>query len=197
MDQGTAFVTSLAAGQILAQQLRYGGGGNNPTLGRPKQQTMAPMDAKKNSKEGLPTCPMVYAIITDMNAFGNPKVDNDHYNQYPPTYPADAPPLPALVPLTLGKMDLNVECHISTGFVTLNSVWDVNSVRSRTFCDCILVIPMDNQVCTVMKVFRHLTTCRNRVNQARIDNISPSWTSFRRLPIKLDFIAKQSSLDYI
>ncbi|KAG0629908.1 hypothetical protein M758_1G138400 [Ceratodon purpureus] len=146
MDQGTAFVTSLAAGQILAQQLRHGGGGgNNPTLGWPKQQAMAPMEGKKNSKEGLATCPMVYAIITDMNAFGNPKVDNDHYNQYPPAYPADAPPLPALVPLTLERMDLNVECHISTGFVTLNSVWDVNCVRSRTFCDCLLVIPMENQ----------------------------------------------------
>lgn len=145
-----AFVTSLAAGQILAQQLRHGqpGGGNNPSLGPPKHQTMPPMDAKKRSEGGLPTCPMVYAVITDMNAFGNPKVDIEHYNQYPPTYPAGAPALPALVPLTLERMKLNVECHISTGFVTLKSAWDVNCVRSRTFCDCLLVIPLDNQVGT-------------------------------------------------
>jgi hypothetical protein len=145
MDTGIAFVTSLAAGQILGQQLRYGGGGNNLSLGPPKQHAM---DAQRGAKVGLPTCPMVYAVITDMNAFGNPKVDNDHYIQYPPTYPADVPPLPALVPLTLDQMNLTVDCHISTGFTTMQSAWDVNCVRSRTFCDCLLVIPMDNQVCS-------------------------------------------------
>ena len=143
----SAFVTSLAAGQILAQQLRYGGSGDNPSLGPPKQHTMPPVDAKEKSKEELPTCPMVYAIITDVNAFGSPKVDNEQYNQNPPTYPTHAPSLPALVPLTLVNMDLNVECHISTGFVTLKTAWDVSCVRSRTFCDCLLVIPLVNQVC--------------------------------------------------
>jgi len=137
------FATSLLAGQILGQQLSHGG------VGGPPQQPMMqqPMEGKEKM-EGVPTCPMVYAIITDMNVFGNPKVDNEHYSQYPPTYPPNAPPLPALVPLSLEKTKLNVECHISTGFITVKSVWDLNCVRSGAFCDCLLAVPMDNQVCS-------------------------------------------------
>lgn len=140
------FATSLAAGQILGQQLRDGGV-SAPSLGPPQKPAVQQMEGKKKV-EGVPTCPMVYAIITDMNVFGNPKVENAYYSQYPPTYPPNAPPLPALVPLTLEKMKLNVECHISTGFITVKSTWDLNCVRSQAFCDCLLAIPMDNQVCT-------------------------------------------------
>ncbi|XP_073388005.1 uncharacterized protein [Physcomitrium patens] len=127
---------SVAAGRMLAEQLHYGG-----VLTRP---TIQDMDGTR-LQEDLPTCPMVYAIITDMKVFGNPKVDNDHYEQYPPTYPLDAPPPPALVPLTLEKSKLNVECCISTGFVTSKCTWNLNCVRSQASCDCLLAVPIDNQ----------------------------------------------------
>lgn len=146
--EATTFATSLLAGQMLGQQLSRGGAGH-PHLGRPDPPKMQqPMEEGKKETDRVPTCPMVYAIITDMNVFGNPEVDKEHYSQYPPTYLPEAPPLPALVPLSLEKTKLNVECHISTGFVTSKSAWELNCVRSGAFCDCLLAVPMDNQVCT-------------------------------------------------
>jgi hypothetical protein len=124
---------------MLGQQISRGGAGHT-RLGPPQEQHF--MDGNNKKKTGgLPTSPMVYAIITDMNVFGNPKVVDEQHHQYP----SDAPPLPALVPLTLEKMKLNIECHISTGFVTSKSVWDVSCVRSQAFCNCLLAAPMDNQ----------------------------------------------------
>ncbi|XP_024378444.1 uncharacterized protein [Physcomitrium patens] len=144
MDSGSGFVTSIAAGQILSQQLRHGGGVSAPSLGPPKHSTIPTMPEKKKMK-GLPTCPMIYAIITDLNTFGNPKVDNAHGSLHPPTFRADAPPLPALVPLSLEMIELDVACHISTGFVTAKSRWNLNCVRSQASCDCLLALPMDHQ----------------------------------------------------
>lgn len=134
--EANSFATSVGAGRVLAQQLRYGGPLDYPT--------MSPMDGTA-TQEAFLTCPMVYAVITDMNVFGKADAEYDPYNQHPQTYPMNAPTLPAFVPLTLGKMKVKVECHISTGFVTMKSTWHVNCIRSQASCDCLLALPMDNQ----------------------------------------------------
>lgn len=141
-----AFVTSLAAGQILAQQLHHGTGSGTTSMGPPKRPMM-PATRPANECSNLPTCPMVYAIISDMNIFGNPNVPDSSYSAYPPQVPVNTPVLPALVPLGLLDVTLNVECHISTAFVTVEGTWDLNCVRSRATCDCLLALPMDHQVC--------------------------------------------------
>ena len=140
-----AFVTSLAAGQILAQQLHHGTGSGTTSMGPPKRPMM-PATRPANESSKLPTCPMVYAIISDMSIFGNPNVPDSHYSAYPPQVPVNTPVLPALVPLGLLDVNLNVECHISTAFVTVEGTWDLNCVRSRATCDCLLALPMDHQV---------------------------------------------------
>lgn len=141
-----AFVTSLAAGQILAQQLHHGTGSGTTSMGPPKRPMML-ATRPANESSNLPTCPMVYAIISDMNIFGNPNVPDSRYSAYPPQVPVNTPVLPALVPLGLLDVSLNVECHISTAFVTVEGTWDLNCVRSRATCDCLLALPMDHQVC--------------------------------------------------
>lgn len=151
-----SFTTSLAAGQILAQQLKTGGV-HTPAFGPPKHSTIPGkiLELKGEMAAGsLPTCPMIYAIIADMAIVGIPNAPppqwrEDAGQQQQFGYRHDVPPLPALVPLSLTDLSLKVECQISTAFVTVQGTWVLDCLRSGAICDCLLAVPMDHQVCKI------------------------------------------------
>jgi len=151
-----SFTTSLAAGQILAQQLKTGGV-HTPAFGPPKHSTIpGKIPEMKGEMAGgsLPTCPMIYAIIADMAIVGIPNAPPPQWReeagqQQQFGYRHDVPPLPALVPLSLTDLYLKVECQISTAFVTVQGTWVLDCLRSGAICDCLLAVPMDHQVCQI------------------------------------------------
>jgi len=147
-----SFTTSLAAGQILAQQLKTGGV-HTPAFGPPRHSTIPEKISElKGEMAGgsLPTCPMIYAIIADMAIVGIPNAPPPQWReeagqQQQFGYRHDVPPLPALVPLSLTDLYLKVECQISTAFVTVQGTWVLDCLRSGAICDCLLAVPMDHQ----------------------------------------------------
>ncbi|KAL2630894.1 hypothetical protein R1flu_015580 [Riccia fluitans] len=147
------FPASLAAGLILSEQLRPRL--HKTSLGPPQSGYPPTFDPnKKESKEKreavLPKCPMVYAVVTDKNSLIQPTTV-----QYGPPIvqpgmgaavdPTPTPTTPALIPLDMNSVSLNVECHISTAFATVEGVWTLSLLKKDTACDCLLAVPMHRQ----------------------------------------------------
>ncbi|KAG6549238.1 hypothetical protein Mapa_009224 [Marchantia paleacea] len=146
-----SFPASLAAGLVLSEQLKPRIHKTN--LGPPPPGYIPTYDGNKKEKNDkgtavLPTCPMIYAIITDRNSliqpttvqYGPPIVQPGMGTSVDPT-----PTLPALLPLDMNNVSLNVECHISTAFATVEGVWTLGLLRKDYQCDCLLAVPMHRQ----------------------------------------------------
>ncbi|KAK6152033.1 hypothetical protein DH2020_014668 [Rehmannia glutinosa] len=87
----------------------------------------------------LPACPMLYAVI------GNPEiVDNPDVPSYQPHVHGRCDP-PALIPLQMNGISLDVDCYLDTAFVTVSASWRVHCVMSSRSCDCRLAVPMGEQ----------------------------------------------------
>lgn len=100
----------------------------------------APAPAMSRSPEGyLPTAPMCYAVISDPET-----VDNPDIRSYQPYGHGRCEP-PALIPLQLHGVAMEVECCLDTAFVTFTGKWRVHCVRASSSCDCQLAIPMGEQ----------------------------------------------------
>lgn len=106
-----------------------------------KRSAPAPAPAMSRSPEGyLPTAPMCYAVISDPET-----VDNPDIRSYQPYGHGRCEP-PALIPLQLHGVAMEVECCLDTAFVTFTGKWRVHCVRASSLCDCQLAIPMGEQV---------------------------------------------------
>ncbi|CAI9782705.1 unnamed protein product [Fraxinus pennsylvanica] len=87
----------------------------------------------------LPASPMIYAVI------GNPAiVDNPDIPSYQPHVHGRCNP-PALIPLQMNGISLEVECYLDTAFVTVTGLWRVHCVMASRSCDCLLAVPMGEQ----------------------------------------------------
>eukprot|EP01018_Ginkgo_biloba_P026746 Gb_09355 [translate_table: standard] len=131
-----SFGDSLAAGLILSEQINYG---TNRTSVGPKPKTAPkPVEMYKKTHQ-YPTAPMISAVITDSGIVGNPDVPD-----YQPTlYGGNMPP--ALIPLQMNEVGLEIACHINTAFITVQGMWKLHCLRSGRTCDCLLTIPMYEQ----------------------------------------------------
>jgi hypothetical protein len=81
---------------------------------------------------------------------GNPKINPapTGYSSPPqnPGPPVAAPQLPALIPLQLSSpLSLDIECHISTAFVTMEVSWRLSCAASGKKVDCLFALPMNHQ----------------------------------------------------
>lgn len=82
---------------------------------------------------------MVYAVVSDPSVVENPEICSYQPHVYGKCDP------PALVPLHMHGVGLDVECLLDTVFVSFSGVWRVHCVASRASCDCRIVVPMGEQ----------------------------------------------------
>ncbi|XP_057767359.1 LOW QUALITY PROTEIN: uncharacterized protein LOC130987726 [Salvia miltiorrhiza] len=87
----------------------------------------------------LPNSPMLYAVITDPAV-----VDNPDMPSYQPHVHGRCTP-PALIPLQMNGVLLEVDCYLDTAFVTVTGTWRVHCVMGSRSCDCRIAVPMGEQ----------------------------------------------------
>ncbi|THU63439.1 hypothetical protein C4D60_Mb01t15760 [Musa balbisiana] len=110
--------------------------------GKERQFAVPPRQAagmERSSEPFLPTAPMVYAVISDPGIVDNPDIPS----YQPHVYGACNPP--ALIPLQMGDVGLEVECFLDAAFVAVSGQWRVHCVMRNKSCDCRLVVPMGEQ----------------------------------------------------
>lgn len=87
-----------------------------------------------------PTAPMVYAVISDPAI-----VDNPDLPSYQPYVHGQCDP-PALIPLHMTELKMDVDCYLDRVFVSAKGSWRVHCVMGSRSCDCRVVVPMGEQV---------------------------------------------------
>ncbi|KAM3741576.1 hypothetical protein ACB098_07G006400 [Castanea mollissima] len=126
------FVKAVEDGLKLAKRV-YGGKAAPP---RP----VAPMGkSPAETTEGLPTAVMVYAVINDPAMVDNPDIPSYQPHVYGRMDP------PALIPLQMNGVELEVDCYLDTAFVRVSGSWRVHCVMGSRSCDCLIAIPMGEQ----------------------------------------------------
>ncbi|CAH9098837.1 unnamed protein product [Cuscuta epithymum] len=124
------FVKAVDLGLQLSKRLYYG---KQP----PKPQWMereAPA-----AEVNLPTAPMVYAVIRDPVIVDNPDIPS-----YQPYVHGRCEP-PALIPLEMHAVAMEVDVCLDTAFVTVNGSWRLHCVSASRSCECRIAIPMGEQ----------------------------------------------------
>ncbi|KAF5743034.1 hypothetical protein HS088_TW09G01096 [Tripterygium wilfordii] len=98
-----------------------------------------PPSMEKSSASLLPASPMVYAVIS------NPViVDNPDIPSYQPHVHGRCDP-PALIPLQMNGIELEVDCYLDTAFVRVSGSWRVHCVMGSRSCPCRIAVPMGEQ----------------------------------------------------
>ncbi|XP_061361590.1 uncharacterized protein LOC133305393 isoform X2 [Gastrolobium bilobum] len=87
----------------------------------------------------LPTAPMVYAVIYDPKIVDNPDIPSYQPHVYGRCDP------PALIPLQMKGIEMDVDCYLDTAFVTVSGSWRLHCVMGSRACDCRIAIPMGHQ----------------------------------------------------
>ncbi|XP_004303707.1 PREDICTED: von Willebrand factor A domain-containing protein DDB_G0286969 [Fragaria vesca subsp. vesca] len=87
----------------------------------------------------LPESPMVYAAVSDPAIVDNPDIPS--YQPY--VYGRCEPP--ALIPLHMHGVALEVESYLETAFVTVTGNWRVHCISTGKSCDCRVAVPMGEQ----------------------------------------------------
>ncbi|XP_038991535.1 uncharacterized protein LOC120114823 [Hibiscus syriacus] len=108
-------------------------------LGKDRAVTTAPPPLQFLSDWYLPSAPMVYAVISDPRM-----VDNPDMPSYQPHVHGRCDP-PALIPLQMSGVDLEVDCYGDTAFVQVSGKLRVHCVMGSRSCDCRIAVPMGNQ----------------------------------------------------
>lgn len=111
--------------------------------GKDRQIAAAPRRAvgmARSADSFIPSAPMVYAVISDPAVVDNPDIPSYQPHVYGRCDP------PALIPLHMGNIVLEVDCLLDSAFVSVSGQWRVHCVMRNKTCDCRLVVPMGEQV---------------------------------------------------
>lgn len=128
-----SFAAAVEDGIKLSKRVYFG---KDRAVAPPKPPTT--MD--KSPRALLPTSPMVYAVINDPGI-----VDNPDMPSYQPHVYGKCDP-PALIPLQMNEIELEVDCYLDTAFITISGVWRLHCVKGSRSCDCRVAIPMGEEV---------------------------------------------------
>jgi len=126
------FVKAVDDGLKLSKRV-YGG--------KAPPRPVAHMVKSPAATEGLPTAVMVYAVIFDPAMVDNPDIPT-----YQPHVHGRRDP-PALIPLQMNGVEMEVDCYLDTAFVRVCGSWRLHCVMGSKSCDCLVAIPMGEQVC--------------------------------------------------
>lgn len=124
------FSKSVELGLKLSKRIYYGRENTPPSI--------ESMTAEAESF--LPTAVMVYAEINDPIIVDNPDVAS-----YQPYVHGRCDP-PALIPLQMHGVVMEVDCQLDTAFVTVSGAWRVHCVTTNRSCYCRLAVPIGEQV---------------------------------------------------
>ncbi|KAL2501390.1 inter-alpha-trypsin inhibitor heavy chain-related [Forsythia ovata] len=129
------FDAAVEDGLRLSKRIYFG---KDRAVAPPKQAVAMERD-REDVHSYLPASPMIYAVI------GNPAiVDNPDIPSYQPHVHGRCDP-PALIPLQMNGISLEVDCYLDTAFVTITGSWRVHCVMGSRSCDCHLAVPMGEQ----------------------------------------------------
>ncbi|XP_022732726.1 inter alpha-trypsin inhibitor, heavy chain 4-like isoform X2 [Durio zibethinus] len=98
-----------------------------------------PPPMERSSDWYLPSAPMVYAVISDPRIVDNPDIPS-----YQPHVHGRCDP-PALIPLQMSAVNLDVDCYGDTAFVEVSGKWRIHCVMGSRSCDCRIAVPMGDQ----------------------------------------------------
>lgn len=143
------FARSVEHGLRLAKRIYYGKDHTAaPTAPPPKapamERSISSSKADAAAAAYLPAAPMVYAAISDPST-----VDNPDILSYQPYVHGMCDP-PALIPLQMHAIAMEIECCLDTAFVALSGTWRVHCVTATKSCDCRVAVPMGDQVSRLM-----------------------------------------------
>lgn len=128
------FTKSVENGLRLAKRVYSGKDRYTAAPPRP------PVGMETSPDSLIPSAPMVYAVIGDPAI-----VDNPDFPSYQPHVYGRCDP-PALIPLQMKEIAMEVDSYLDTAFVSVRGRWRVHCVMSSRKCDCRLVLPMGEQV---------------------------------------------------
>ncbi|KAM7257282.1 hypothetical protein ACFE04_013023 [Oxalis oulophora] len=131
------FAKAVDDGLKLSKRIYYGKDTRVVAVPPRPQSTMD--KSSPSSDIYLPKSPMVYAVISDPGT-----VDNPDMASYQPHVHGRCDP-PALIPLQMNAVSLDVECYLDTAFVTVTGSWRVHCVMGSKCCDCRIAVPLGEQ----------------------------------------------------
>ncbi|XP_022857885.1 uncharacterized protein LOC111378842 isoform X3 [Olea europaea var. sylvestris] len=129
------FSRSVELGLKLSKRIYYG---KNATVSAPPRPVVAERETEAVDS-CLPTAVMVYAEITEPSV-----VDNPYIRSYQPYVHGRCDP-PALIPLHMHGVTMEVDCYLDTAFVTVGGTWRVHCVSASESCDCRIAVPMGEE----------------------------------------------------
>ncbi|OMO70665.1 von Willebrand factor, type A [Corchorus capsularis] len=125
------FSTSVSCGLMLSKRIYYGKGAS---------PAPAVMSRTLSSTESyLPTALMSYAVVPEPAAVDNPDVPS-----YQPYVHGRCEP-PALIPLHMHDISMEIDCCMDTAFITVTGAWRVHCITAGRRCDCRFAIPIGEQ----------------------------------------------------
>ncbi|XP_021828452.1 inter alpha-trypsin inhibitor, heavy chain 4 [Prunus avium] len=104
-----------------------------------KESFPDPSAMTRSSESYLPEAPMVYAVVPDPSIVDNPDIPS--YQPY--VYGMCEPP--ALIPLHMHGIAMEIESYLDTAFVTVSGKWRVHCVSAGKRCDCRVAVPMGDK----------------------------------------------------
>jgi len=130
------FSTSVEYGLKVSKRIYYGKESASSSA-----PAVIPTMTRPSEAEGyLPTAPMVYAVIPEPAVVDNPDVPS-----YQPYVHGLCEP-PALIPLHMHGLAMEIESYLDTAFVVVSGTWRVHCVMAGRRCDCRIAVPMGEQV---------------------------------------------------
>ncbi|KAM3747127.1 hypothetical protein ACB098_05G013000 [Castanea mollissima] len=136
------FSNSVSYGLKLSKRIYYGKDMPAPPVEVPSMTRSASSVSDKevvDTATYLPTAPMVYAVVPDPEVVDNPDVPS--YQPY--VYGRCVPP--ALIPLHMHGVAMDIESVLDTAFVAVSGTWRVHCVMAGQRCDCRIAVPMGEQ----------------------------------------------------
>lgn len=118
---------------MLSRRIYYGKDVKMPPLPEP-------VPAKSSPDSLLPTAVMVYAAVSEPASVDNPDVPS-----YQPYVHGRCEP-PALVPLHMRGVQMEVDCWLDTAFLTVKGEWRVHCIKAGERCDCCIAVPLGEKV---------------------------------------------------
>uniref|UniRef100_M4DJ47 VWFA domain-containing protein n=1 Tax=Brassica campestris TaxID=3711 RepID=M4DJ47_BRACM len=140
------FARAVEDGLKLAKRIYLG---NDRAVAAPR--LAAPMERTSTVHAYLPSSPMVYAVIPDPGI-----VDNPDLPSYQPHVHGRCDP-PALIPLQMNAIELDVDCYLDTALVTVTGTWRVHCVMGSKRCDCRIAVPMGEEHGSILGVEVEIT----------------------------------------
>ncbi|PON43600.1 Nucleoside diphosphate kinase [Parasponia andersonii] len=130
------FSSCVDYGVRLSKRIYYGKELRPPVPPPPPLAEEQTMTRSSPPEEYLPSAPMVYAVVPEPAIVDNPDVPS-----YQPYVHGRCEP-PALVPLHMYDVAMEIEACLDTAFVSVTGTWRVHCIMAGKRCECCIAVPM-------------------------------------------------------